>query len=84
MFALFVFKLRTEAYTSTLGLLTDWLVCPHNALKNLAKVEKLYYGQFLKGFRQQVTWPTLLGGNDLDHIYLKGYMSIEVSNRQPF
>ena len=49
------FKLRTEAYTSTLGLLLtyslidslsdtldDSLICPHNALRNLAKVEKAY------------------------------------------
>ena len=34
------FKLRTEAYTSTLGLLTEWmtqLICPHNALKTKSK-----------------------------------------------
>ena len=33
------FKLRTEAFTSTLGLLTDWLICPHNALRNLARFQ---------------------------------------------
>ena len=47
--------------------LTDWLphslICPHNALKNWQKVEKAYSGQTLAGFKQ-VTWPTLLGGNN--------------------
>ena len=36
---MFVFKLRTEAFT--LGLLTDWLICPHNALKKLSKGGKI-------------------------------------------
>ena len=46
-----IFKLRTEAYTSTLGLLTDSLICLHNALKNLTKVEKSSAGQTLTGFQ---------------------------------
>ena len=28
--------------------------------------------------------PTLIGGNKLDHVYLKGDMSIEIKNPQPF
>ena len=35
-----IFKIRTEAYISTLGQLTDSLICPHNTLRNLAMVEK--------------------------------------------
>ena len=65
--------------------MTHWLtiICPHNALKNLAKVEKAYTG--LQGFRQQVTWPTLLGsGNNQDYLYLKSYMRIDVKNFQLF
>ena len=39
----------------------------------------------LTRFRQQVTWPTLLrGGNNLDHVYLKGYIGIKSKNHQPF
>ena len=30
--------------------MTDWLICPQNALKNLAKVEKSDSGQTLKRF----------------------------------
>ena len=66
------FKLRAETNTSTLGLLTgwlidsltDWLICPHNALKNLAKVEKSYFGQTLRRF-QAASLSTLLRGNNL-------------------
>ena len=45
----------------------------------LAKVEKYILAKLLQGFRQQVTWQTLLGGGkNLDHVYLKGNMGIEV------
>ena len=40
--------------------------------------------KLLQGVRQQVTWRTLLGGGNLDHVYLKGDMGIEVKNHQPF
>ena len=40
--------------------------------------------RLLQGFRQQATWPTPLGGNNLDHVYLKGDMSIEIKKHQPF
>ena len=71
-----VFNLRTETYTPTLGLRTDWqtywltqwLICPNNALNNLAKVEKLYSGH-------------TRGGNNLDHVYLKVDMNIAVKNQ---
>ena len=43
------FKLWAEAYRSNLGLLTDWLT--HNALRNLAKVEKSYSGQTLARYQ---------------------------------
>ena len=71
-----IFKLRTEAYTSTLGLLTDPLT--HSSIRIMIletwqRRKKL----LLQGFRQQVTWPTLLGGgNNLDHVCLKGDMGI--------
>ena len=45
---LLVFKLRTEAYTYSL---TISLICPHNVLKNLAKVENSYSGQTLTRFQ---------------------------------
>ena len=38
-----IFKLRTEAYTPTLNLLTDWLICLHNAPTNLTNWEKSYF-----------------------------------------
>ena len=48
-------KLRSEAYTSTLGLLThslsETLICLHNILRNLAKEEKSYTGQTLTRFQ---------------------------------
>ena len=34
--------------------------------------------KLLQGVRQQVTWRTLLGGGNLDHVYLKGDMGIEL------
>ena len=40
-------KLQKEAYASTFGLLSDSLICPHNALKNLEKVSKIKLVQFL-------------------------------------
>ena len=71
-------NLPTEAYTSTLGLLTywltDWLNCPHKALKKLANVETHIKVKLLQGFRQKVTWPTLPGGSNLDYVYSKGNM----------
>ena len=64
--------------------LTDSLICPDNALRNLAKVEKKHtLAKLLQGFRQQVTWPTLLGGgNNIDPVYLKGDMGIEVNKKK--
>ena len=65
--------------------MNDWLICPHNALRNLGKVEKHTLAKLLQGFRQQVTWPTLLeGGNNLDHGYLKGDMGSEVQKPSTF
>ena len=63
-----IFKLRTEAYTSTLGLQTDWLtdslICSQNALKTWQMFKNHTLAKLIQGFRQQVTWPTLLGGNN--------------------
>ena len=67
------FMLRAEANTSTLGLLIHSLICPHNALCKGGKIIPL-----------QLTWLTLLGGNNLDHVYLNGDMSIEVKNPRTF
>ena len=56
--------------------LTYSLICPHIALKNLAKVEKPYSVQTFTGF-QAVSHlaNALFGGNsNLDHVYLKGDM----------
>ena len=46
-----MFKLRTEAYTSTLARSTYSLICPHNSLRNLVMVEKTYPGQTLTRFQ---------------------------------
>ena len=61
------FKLRTEAYTSTLSLLTDWLT--DWLTTNLTKMKKSYSGQTLTRF--QAPPVTLLGGNriHLDDFY---------------
>ena len=66
-----IFKLRTEAYTSTLCplslltvSLTHSLICPHNALWNML-LGKGGKNKLLQGFRQQVTWSTLLEGRYL-------------------
>ena len=75
------FKLRAEAYTYILcllthwltDLLTDWFICPHNALKNSAKVEKSYSDQTLKRF-QAASLSTLLKGNSL-RILLELYLA---------
>ena len=58
-----------SAFISTLGLLTHSLT---HALKNLEKVDKLYSVQTLTGSMS----PGLSSffGNNLDHVYLKGYM----------
>ena len=40
--------------------------------------------KLLQGFRKQVTWLTLLGGNNLDHVYVKGDMSFEIKNQLSF
>ena len=82
-----IFKLRIEAYTSNLGLLTDWLThwLTHSlnhlsacALKPWKKnMENHTLANRLQGFRQQVTWPCSLEANNLD-------MSIEVKHHQPF
>ena len=67
-------------HTSTLGLLTDWLtdwlthwlICLHNALRNMAKVKKNHtLAKRLQDFRQQVTFPTLLGDYNLRRILLR-------------
>ena len=55
--------------------LTNWLICPHNALRNFAKVQKYTLAKLLKqGFRQAL----IGGGDNLDHVCLKGNMGIEV------
>ena len=66
--------LRTLAYKSTLGILTNWLTA-NSLAHSSARIMLLK----TLGFKQQVTWPKLLGGNILDHVYLKGDdMSIQV------
>ena len=71
-------------YIPSVYSLTDSLICQDNALRNLAKVEKKHtLAKLLQGFRQQVTWPTLLGGgNNIDPVYLKGDMGIEVKKKK--
>ena len=81
------FKLQTEAYTSTLGLLTDWLTDSSVRivlLETWQRWKKHTLAKLLQGFRREVTWPTLHGGNSLDHVYLKGDMCIEVINHKTF
>ena len=81
-------KIRTEAYTYTLGLLTHslthWLThlsCPHNAFKNFAIVENSYSGQTLTRFQAASHLASaLFGGNNLDHVYLKGHMKSKTTN----
>ena len=54
-------------------------------LKTWQKSKNYTLTKLLQGFRQQVTWQTLLeSGNNLVNFYLKIHMSIEVKILQPF
>ena len=67
--------------------LTNWLTDSSvriRLLKTWQRRKKHTQAKPLQGFRQQVTWPTLLGGNNLDHVNLKGNTDIKVKKHQPF
>ena len=72
--SLIFLKLRTEAYTFSLNLLTDSLT--HSSVRImlletwLAKVEKIYSGQTLTRFQAASNYA------NLDHVYFKGDMGI--------
>ena len=81
-----LFKNRSLCISYTLGLLTDWLTdsLTHSSVrKMLLKTWQRWISytvaNFIQGFRQQVTWPMLHGGNNLDHVYLKGDMIHKLS-----
>ena len=81
------FKLRTETYASILGLLTGPDSCVRIMLLKTWQMWKNHtQAKLLQGFWQQVSWPTLPGGNKLDHVYLKGNIciGIEVKTCQTF
>ena len=82
-----IFKLRTEAYTFTLGhWLTDSQThrltdsrdsLTHSSvrimlLKTCQRCKNHTLAKLIQGFRQQVTWPTLLGGINIEE-YLANY-----------
>ena len=55
--------------------LTDSLVCPHKMLlKTWPRLKNHTLAKLLQEFRQKVTWPTLLGGNNM-RILLKEYFA---------
>ena len=76
-YKLYILKLRTEAYISTLGLpsdsltnpLTDSTVCIM-LLETWQRWKNHTLAKILQDFRQQVNWPTLLGGNKLRSLYI--------------
>ena len=81
-----ILKLPTEVHTSNLVLLTYWLThwFTHSyvrimLLKTWERWRNHTLDKLLQGFRQQVTWPTLLGGKNLGNPYKNCWLTTTTS-----